>query len=175
MSAEMLEIIKKRRSIRKFTEEEVSDQNLDEILKAGLLAPSSKNKKPVEFIVVKDRETIKKLKDCKSMGTIGLDTASVVIAVIADSETSDVWVEDASIAATMMQLVAENLSLGSVWIQMRCRQSTNGGSEAAVREVLNIPEKYGVSCLLAIGHKAEERAPYKDEDADFNRVHKETY
>ena len=53
MSAEMLEIIKKRRSIRKFREEEVSDKNLDEILKAGLFAPSSKNKKPVEFIVVK--------------------------------------------------------------------------------------------------------------------------
>ena len=175
MSAEMLEAIKKRRSIRKFKEEEVSAETLEEILKAGLLAPSSKNKKPVEFIVVKDRETIEKLKECKNMGTIGLATAPLVIAVIADSEKSDVWAEDASIAATLMQLVAEDLSLGSVWIQMRCRQSVNGDSEAAVREVLNIPEKYGVSCLLAIGYKAEERAPYEDKDADFSRVNMETF
>lgn len=175
MSSEMLEVIKKRRSIRKFKEEEVSAQNLDEILKAGLFAPSSKNKKPVEFILVKDRETIKKLKECKNMGTIGLDTAPAVIAVIGDSEKSDVWVEDASIAATMMQLETESLLLGSVWIQIRCRQCAKGDSEAEVRQVLGIPEKYGVLCLLAIGHKAEEKAAYEEKDAEFLRVHKEVF
>jgi nitroreductase len=175
MSIDMLEIIKKRRSIRKFTEEGVSPKCLGEILKAGLLAPSSKNKKPVEFIVIEDEETIKRLKDCKSFGTSGLDTAPMVIAVIADSERSDVWVEDASIAVIMMQLEAESLSLGSVWIQIRNRECTNGDSEAAVRQVLGIPGKFGVLCLLALGHKAEEREPYEEKDADPLRVHTEVY
>lgn len=175
MSIEMLEVIKKRRSIRKFKEEGISPESLGDILKAGLFAPSSKNKKPVEFIVMEDKETIKKLKACKSFGTSGLDTAPMVIAVIADSERSDVWVEDASIAVIMMQLEAESLSLGSVWIQIRNRECANGDSEAAVRQVLGIPEKFGVLCLLALGHKAEEREPYEEKDADPLRVHTEVY
>ncbi len=175
MSIEMLELIKKRRSIRKFKEEGVSPESLGAIIKAGLFAPSSKNKKPVEFVVIEDKETIKNLKECKSFGTSGLDTAPMVIAVIADSERSDVWVEDASIAAIMMQLEAESLSLGSVWIQIRNRESASGDSEAAVRQVLGIPGQFGILCLLALGHKAEEREPYEDKDADPLRVHTEVY
>lgn len=175
MSNEMMEVIKKRRSIRKFKEEGVSKESLGAIIKAGLFAPSSKSKKPVEFIVVEEKETIKNLKECKSFGTSGLDTAPLVIVIIADSEKSDVWVEDASIAAIMMQLEAESLSLGSVWIQIRKRECANGDSEAAVRQVLGIPEKFGVLCLLALGHKAEERQPYEDKDADPFKVHTEVY
>lgn len=175
MSDEIMEVIKKRRSIRKFKEEGVSKESLGAIIKAGLFAPSSKSKKPVEFIVIEEKETLKKLKECKSFGTSGLETAPIVIAIIADSEKSDVWVEDASIAAIMMQLEAESLSLGSVWIQMRKRECASGDSEAAVRQVLGIPEKFGVLCLLALGHKAEEREPYEDKDADSFKVHTEVY
>lgn len=172
MFDEMLEIMKSRRSIRKFTEEKLTKEEVEKILKAGLLAPSSKNKKPVELILVEDPETIKALKSCKSMGTAGLDSAACAIVVAADSQKSDVWVEDASIAATMMMLEAESLSLGSVWIQIRNRQGDVTDSETEVRNVLNIPETYGVLNILALGRKAEEKVPYKEEDLNLSSVHK---
>lgn len=167
----MLEILKNRRSIRKFTEEKVSKEDLEKILKAGLLAPSSMGKKPVEFIVVEDKEVISKLENCKKYGTLPLKTAPLVIAVIGDSQLSDVWVEDASIVSILIQLEVEKLGLGSTWIQMRKRESVEKNSEEAVREVLEIPEKYGVLSLIAIGHKNEEKKPYDDNDLDFGKVH----
>ena len=119
----MIDLLKNRRSIRKFTEEKVSKEDLEKILKAGLLAPSSMNKKPVEFVVIEDRQTILKLEKCKKFGTVPLKTAPLVICVISDSELSDVWVEDASIAATFIQLEVEKLGLGSTWIQIRKREA----------------------------------------------------
>ncbi len=167
----MLEILKNRRSIRKFTEEKVSKEDLEKILKAGLLAPSSMGKKPVEMIVVEDKEVISKLENCKKHGTVPLKTAPLVIAVIGDSELSDVWVEDASIVSILIQLEVEKLGLGSTWVQMRKRESLEKDSEEAVREVLAIPEKYGVLSLIAIGYKNEEKKPYDDSDLNFEKIH----
>lgn len=167
----MLELLKNRRSIRKFTDEKISKEDLDKILKVGLLAPSSMGKKPVEVIVVEDKKTILKLETCKKHGTLPLKTAPLVIAVIADSELSDVWVEDASIVSILIQLEVEKLGLGSTWIQMRKRESMEKSSEEAVREVLEIPEKYGVLSLIAIGHKDEEKKPYDENDLNLEKVH----
>lgn len=167
----MLEILKNRRSIRKFTQEKISKEDLSKILKAGLFAPSSKGKNPVEMIVVEDKKTILQLETCKEHGTLPLKTAPLVIAIIADSELSDVWVEDASIVSILIQLEVEKLGLGSTWIQMRKRESIEKDSEEAVREVLNIPQKYGVLSLVAIGHKDEEKNPYDDSRLNFDKVH----
>ncbi len=175
MSKEMLEIMKSRRSVRKFTDEGLTKEEVEKILKAGLLAPSSMNKRPVELILVEDPETIKALKNCKSLGTVGLNSATCAIVVAADTQKSDVWVEDASIAATMIQLEVESLSLGSVWIQIRGRYSDLTDSETEVRKVLNIPESYGVLNILALGRKAEEKVPYKDEDLNMSAVHRERF
>lgn len=171
MKFDMMNLIMKRRSIRKFKEEKLSDEIIQKIVQAGLLAPTSKNKKSVEFIVVDDKDTILKLKDCRSMGTVGLETSPCAIVVFADSEKSDVWVEDASIAASYIQLRAEDLGLGSVWIQMRNRTNENGSSENEVRRVLNIPEKYGVLCIIAIGSRNENKNAYTENDVDKSRVH----
>ena len=167
----MIDLLKNRRSIRKFTEEKVSKEELEKILKAGLLAPSSMNKKPVEFVVIEDRQTILKLEKCKKFGTVPLKTAPLVICVISDSEISDVWVEDASIASVLIQLEVEKLGLGSTWIQLRNRTCDEGNSEEVVRKVLSIPQKYGILSLIAIGHKDEDKKPYTDKDLDFSKVH----
>ena len=171
MEFDMMNLMMKRRSVRKFKEEKPSDETIQKIVKAGLLAPTSKNNKSVEFIVVDDKDTILKLKDCRSIGTIGLETAPCAIVVFADSEKSDVWAEDASIAASYIQLRAEDLGLGSVWIQMRNRTNENGSSENEVRRVLNIPEKYGVLCIIALGKKNENIKAYTENDIDKSRVH----
>ncbi len=171
----MLDLLKRRRTVRKFKEEKIHRDTIDKIVKAGLLAPSSKDKKPVEFIVVEDRDTMMKLRKCKSKGANGLDTAVCAIAVVADSDRSDVWVEDASIASILLQLEAEALGLGSVWIQMRKRQSDFGESETEVRKVLNIPENYGVLSIVALGYKDEEKAHYDENNLNISKVHFEKF
>ncbi len=167
----MLETLRERRSIRKYKEQKVEKEKIDNILKAGLLAPSSMNKKPVEFIVVEDKEILSKLETCKAKGTLGLKTAPLAIVVIADTERSNVWIEDASIASTLIQLEAQKLGLGSCWIQIRNRQSEEGDSEEAVRKVLSLPENYGVLTVLTIGYKDEEKPAYDDSKLDFEKVH----
>ncbi|MDW5300520.1 MAG: nitroreductase family protein [Sedimentibacter sp.] len=171
MEFNLLDLLMKRRSIRVFKKEKLENELIQKLIKAGLLAPSSKNKKPVEFIVIDDRDTILKLKACKNKGIIGLETAPCAIVVIGDREKSDVWIEDASIAASYIQLEAEDLGLGTVWIQMRKRFSDFDNAETEVRKVLNIPENYGVLCIIAVGYKNEIRNSYNENDIDNSKVH----
>lgn len=116
--------LKTRRSIRKFENKEVEKEKIDIILKSALLAPSSMSRKPLQFIAVTDVELLQKLSLCREPGPRYLAEAPLVIIVIADNGASDVWVEDASIASTFMQLVAHDLGLGSCWIQIRKRFRT---------------------------------------------------
>ncbi len=170
-----LNLLQKRRTVRRYREEKIEEEIIDQILKAGLLSPSSKNKKPVEFIVVEDKETLKKLKESKNKGIEGLNTALCAIVVIADSQLSDVWIEDASIAATMIQLAASEQGLGSCWIQIRKRKNNNGDSEDEVKASLNIPEKYSVLSIISLGYKDEEKNSYDDKDYDFSKVHRDKF
>ncbi len=172
---DMLELLKNRRSIRKFTDEPVSKEALGSLLKAALLAPSSMGKQPVECIVVQNKETIARLKTYKKHGTPPLETAPLAVVVIADSQKSDVWVEDASIVSILIQLEAEKLGLGSTWIQLRRREGDSGPSEEAFRKELGIPEQYGVLSVIAIGHKNEQKPPHADGDLDFAKVHYEKF
>ncbi len=172
----MLELMKKRRSIRQFAPQPVTEEHIQSLLCTALLAPTSMNKKPVHFVVVQDAPTLAKLAACKAHSASFLEKAPLGIVVLGDAELSDVWVEDASIAATAIQLQAEHLGLGSTWIQMRLRKSKEGqDSEQAIREILGIPEKYGVLCILALGAKGEEKPAYTDEQADFSKVYRESF
>lgn len=175
MEKKLMDILQKRRSVRKFKEEKVDKAILDEILRAGLLAPSSKNKKPVEFILIEDKETILELKKCKVKGADALNTAPIVLVIIVDSQSSDVWIEDGAVAATFIQLAAEDQGLGSVWIQMRKRFNDNGDAEVEVRKVLNIPENYGVLNMIALGYKDEEKKANDIDNLDFSKVRYEKY
>lgn len=167
----MLEILKSRRSIRKYKDTPIEKDKIDKIIKSALLAPSSMNKKPVELIVVNEKSTLEKLEKCKNMGTLALKTSPVAIVVIGDSLTSDVWIEDASIVSTLIQLEAESLGLGSCWIQIRNRQGENDNSEKEVRNVLNIPDNYGVLSIITLGYKDEEKIPYDESSFNFNKIH----
>ena len=88
------------------------------------------------------RQTITRLKTYKKHGTTALESAPLAIVVAADAEKSDVWVEDASIAATFLQVEAEALGLGSNWIQLRRRESDAEPSETAFRRELGLPDHY---------------------------------
>lgn len=167
----MLELLKRRRTIRKFKEDKVTNQMQNDLIKAALLSPSSRKINPWEFVVVNDVEYLEKLSRSKN-GSTFLKDAPLGIVVLADESKSDVWVEDASISAIIIQLAAESMGLGSCWIQIRNRMhSDNQTSEDYIKNVLEIPENYRVEVILAIGFPDEEKTPHDDEELQFSKVH----
>ena len=170
------ELIQKRRSMRKFTEEELTQEEVVSLLKAGLMAPSSKGSTCWQFIVVDNKETLEKLSGCKKVGSSFLKDASLAIVVLADPLASDVWIEDASVTSIYIQLQAEDLGLGSCWIQLRERFTPEGTpSSEYVHEVLNIPPQLQALSIIAIGHKGMERKPFNEENLQWEKVHINNY
>lgn len=166
------ELISKRRSIRKFTEQPLTPEQVELILKAGLKAPSSKSKTPWQFLVVEEKEQLLRLSSCKPHGSKPIAECMLAVIVMADPLASDVWIEDASIASIMMQLQAEDLGLGSCWIQIRNRSTeADTSSEEFVREMFDIPMPLQVLSVIAFGNKAQERSPFDDEQLQWEKIH----
>jgi len=166
------DLIKNRRSMRKFTGEELSQDQVVTLLKAALMSPSSKRSNPWQFIVVDDKETLQQLSICKEMGASFLKDAALAIVVMADPLASDVWIEDAAIASLMIQLQAEDMGLGSCWIQVRERFTATGiPSGDFVHNVLDIPLQLQVLSIVAVGHKGMERKPFNEEHLQWEKVH----
>ena len=166
------ELVKRRRSMRKFTEEELTQDEVVTLLKAALMSPTSKRSESWQFIAVDDKETLGKLAQCKAAGAAFVKDAALAIVVMGDPLLSDVWIEDASVASTMILMQAEDLNLGSCWIQVRGRfGAMDEPAEDFVRETLGIPEEMGVLCILSIGHKDEERKPFDEEKMMWEKVH----
>ncbi|MBD5180677.1 MAG: NAD(P)H nitroreductase, partial [Bacteroidales bacterium] len=95
---------------------------------------------------------------------------AIVVAV--DVTKTEPWIEDASVAATFMQLQAADLGLGSCWIQVRDRYGADGTpAQEYVQEALGMPEIVSVVCILAIGHPAKERKPQDTENLKWEQVH----
>lgn len=173
---ELFEAMQKRRSVRSYTGELIDDALLDKLLQAGLLAPTSRNKKPCEFILVRNREVLTSLARAKAAGSAMLKDAAAAIVVIADSEKSDVWIEDASIALTYLHLAATDLGIGSCWVQCRNRQTAEGGdSEDHVKQMLAIPQRYRLVGILSLGIAKDVPAPHSIEDADCAKIHNDRF
>ena len=168
--------IRKRRSIRKFTDTPVEVQKIDIIIEAALRAPSSMGRDPWEFIIVDDKGLLERLSKAKPHGSAFLKGAALGILVCADTAKSDVWIEDTSIACTHIYLAAESLGLGACWIQLRKRnysEDMTSGQYAA--SLLNVPENMEVLSIIAIGNPAEEKQAHKKESLKYNRIHKNIY
>ena len=166
------ELVQMRRSHRKFTDEAVDGEAVMLILRAGLMSPTSKGQRAWQFVVVENPADIEKLADAKNLGSQFLKGAPLAIVVLGDPLQNDCWVEDGSIAAISMQYQAEDLGLGTCWIQMRGRGLDDGTTaDTVIRGVLDIPENFYVLCVLAVGHKADERKPQNEDKLKWENVH----
>ena len=169
---EFKDLAQLRRSHRKFTEQEIDAENVKLILRAALMSPTSKGQRSWQFVVVDDKTDIEKIADAKDFGSQFLKGAPLAIVVLGDPVQNDCWVEDGSIAAISMQYQAEDLGLGSCWIQMRGRGLADGTTaDEVIRGVLGIPDNYCVLCVLAFGHKADERKPQNEDKLKWENVH----
>ena len=166
------DLAQQRRSHRKLTDEEIDAEDLKLILRAALMSPTSKSQRAWQFVVVDDKLDIEKLADAKNMGSQFLKGAPVAIVVLGDPLQNDCWVEDGSIAAISMQCQAEDLGLGSCWIQMRGRGLDDGTSaDTVIRGILDIPENLSCLCILAVGRWADERKPQSEDKLKWENVH----
>jgi nitroreductase len=171
-----LPLIQKRRSIRKFKPKPVERDKVALLVEAALRAPSSMGSNPWEFVVVTDQAVLQKLSKAKPHGSTFLENAPLAVVVCANPEKSSVWVEDASIAATYIQLAAESLNLGSCWIQLRERMHDNEKTSGAyVSELLQIPEVMRVECIVALGYPGETKQPHRKETLELHKVHAGLY
>lgn len=168
---ELLDIMLKRRSTRKFNDSPVTTEELDKILTSALLAPTSMNRKPCNFLVVENKETLEKLSQAKDHGAELIRGADKAIVVIANTLVADTWIEDSSIALTYMHLMAAELNLGSCWVQIHLRSKNGEDSEKIVRDILKIDDYYRIVGILAVGHSDNIPDAYELKDIDKGRIH----
>ncbi|MBO5373441.1 MAG: nitroreductase family protein [Lachnospiraceae bacterium] len=169
---ELLDVFLKRRSVRKYTGEQIAKEKIEKILYAGLSSASGRSRQPWELVVVQDKEVLKKLSESRVGAAKMLENAGCAIVVFADTEKTDVWIEDCSIVMSNMHLMADSLGLGSCWIQGRLRDAENGiTTEQYCRELLHVPENYVLEAMLSIGILEEHPKSRKVEELPMEKVH----
>jgi len=164
---ETMDAILTRRSIRKYLPEPVSREMIEDILKAGMSAPSAGDEQPWHFIIIDRRDLLEKISEMHPYAKM-LKNAPAALLICADLNTPkfrDFWVQDCSAASENMLLAAHALGLGAVWIGVYPAEKLVNG----IRELFEVPEHVIPFSAIAIGHPAEEkpgRARY-----EVSRIH----
>lgn len=174
MQNDLYELTRKRRSVRRYGTAHIDDELIHEIMKVALTAPTSFGHKPVEYIVVRDKDMIRKIGACKQMGGSQINGADAVIVVMvktADKRQAEFWIEDGAIASAYILLAAEQYSLGACWVHIRNRMGERGTFDQEIRFLLGVPDEYTVLNLVALGEKDENKRAYSDKDLHTENVH----
>lgn len=143
MNRKLIELVKTRCSTREFTGEHIDDETIQNILNIVAYTPSSWGGHTVEFMVIRDRKTMKALAQCKQMGAGPLAYGDAAIVPVIDQRNLGLWVEDAAVAPTFLLLAAEYYGVGACWIQTEDRRGHTGIAKEDIRELLNVPDCYG--------------------------------
>ena len=151
--AETLEILKTRRSVRKYRPDQIRREELDAVLEAGLWAPSAMGRQSTVLVVVQDRETIGEMSrlNAEIQGNPDIDPfygAPTVVVVLGDGEQRN-WLQDGSLALGNMMNAAADLGLGSCWIN-RAMELFDRPEGKELLKKWGLPETYrGVgNCIL---------------------------
>ncbi|UCE79514.1 MAG: nitroreductase family protein [Nitrospiraceae bacterium] len=171
----MLEIIRKRRSIRSYFEKEIEEDKITEILKAAMFSPTARALRPWEFIIVKDSANKKRLSQATPYASFAKN-APIIIIIAYDTDKGNRFKEDCSIAAGHVYLEAVNQDLGTCYIQISDgAEGSKGDPEAYVKEILDIPDHIRVHCLMPLGYPSKHHEPHKDTEFQESKIHYEKY
>lgn len=148
---EALENIFNRKSVRNFTTQKVSDDDIDLIIRAGMAAPSAINLQPWEFIILEDKDTLQDMADIHEYSGM-FRTATLGIIVLGNMNRSDkrfrqLWVQDCSAATENILLAAEALGYGAVWTAIYPVDERIN----ALIKYFNLPENIVPFSLIAVG------------------------
>ena len=169
----MMELLRSRRSIRRFTGERIEPAESALLEEAVLRSPSSRGIRPWRFQFIDDPALIHRLAGVRTHGSGFAAEAPLLVVICARESESDVWVEDCSIAAVILHLAAHSLGLGSCWIQIRNRfadEKRRETSEQAVRRILGLTGGLRVEAMIAIGRPAEDRPGVPVDSLDRDRI-----
>lgn len=174
----MIDLFMNRRSIRKFKNIAVEREKLDTIIKGALTSPSGRNDMPWELIVVEDRQKLDLISKLKGEASEYIKTAPLVIGVLADEDKTNLWLEDSSIIASIIQLLAESLDLASCWNHMKDVLIDGVDIEAKAKKLLAIPDELKnlrLLTIIAIGYPDEDLESHRKENLSYDLVHREKY
>lgn len=129
----------------------------------------------MEFVVVRNRDTVRKLAECKKLGGSQIIGADAVIVVIVNLKRGEFWIEYGAIASGYILLAAEQYDVGACWVHIRNRTGKRKSSDEEIRELLGIPNNYAVLNLIALGGKGEQKSGYSESDFDFSKVRQESF
>ncbi len=166
----MIGAILKRRSIRKYEDKEMPEEDIKEILEAAMYAPTAWGTRPWHFIVVKKSELKQKLSEATPYASHAAK-APVLIVLVADMNLAKQWVEDMSIAADHIMLQATDLDYGSCFVQIRGSDYKGRDAQEYVKELLKIPAEFNVECMVTLGKAAEEKDAHTRKEIDKERIH----
>ena len=155
---ELQDVLQSRRSIRKYTEEPVSKEDIDLLMHAAMSGPSACNKTPWEFYVVTDEAVLEKLRNASRYSKIYAPLAIVVCGSLSralPSQLAPYWIQDCSAATENILLAATDLDLGTVW----CGIHPQKRAEERVREALGLTEKQIPLNIIYVGHPDQVQEP----------------
>jgi nitroreductase len=165
-----LELFRKRRTIRKFTAEDVSEEALQALLEAASVAPSRLDRHPLHYVLIRGQATKAQIAEALRVRPY-IEEAPVVIAVCADPAVSTTWELDASAAIENMLLAATAMGLGGAWVGSKGSQLWEQALQV-LHTVVGIPAGIAVVSLVCIGHPGEEKRAYDPgEKLDPVRIH----
>jgi len=165
---ELLKALQKRRSVRKFTEEIVSKEDIDILMHAAMSGPSACNAKPWEFYVVETETGLQNLRKATKYTNMNAPLAIVVCGNLSralPAPLTDFWVQDCSAATENILLAATDIGLGAVW----CGIYPNDKAVANVKIALGLPEEHIPLNIILVGHP--DQFPEPRDQYDEKRVH----
>lgn len=161
---ETIEIIHKRRSIRKFNSLPISEKDIYTILSAGMTSPSAMNKQPWRFIIITDDNIKKEITKISQYAQMTIQSpVSILVCADTDQAFGEAWVLDCSACIQNMLLAACALDIGSVWTGIAPEQSAN------FSKLFNLPNNISPHSLIVFGHS---EIPFEKRDYfDKSKIH----
>ncbi len=167
----MIDLLRTRRSIRRFEDRPLSTGQRALLEEALLRAPSSRNRMPWRYVMVEEEATRQALARCKPVGVAWLAQAPLNVVICGDPAATDVWVEDCAIAAIILQLEAHAIGLGSCWGQVRNRRHDDSRSASDyVLALLDLPRDLEVLAVMGVGHPAETKPGWPEDGLNHDRI-----
>ena len=170
---ETINTIMTRVSVRQFTTEKPSEEQINVLLRAAMAAPSAINKQPWDFLVVDDPAILQKIGEQFPNSRVQNNAQVAIVpcgnlSKAIEGEAQDFWIQDVSAAVENLLLAAHSMGLGAVWTGlMPIKERANQAAE-----LLGLPEQIVPLCIIPVGYPAEQPAvkdKYKEENIHYNK------
>ena len=165
----IIDPILKRRSIREYKKDPVSDEDIKEVIKAGEFAPTAVNNKGVEFLVIKSEKGRNDLYDIIEPKQDFIKSAPVLIIPVISAKKSVLPTQDLSVASENILIQATAMVLGTVWRNIDVKVAEK------IKEYLNIPADYILINLIPFGYIEDQPQAHTDKDFSEEKIHYEAW